>query len=143
MARHRPSAWRGRPAGAVCGIGCASRLGGAIQTAADSSREHAAAAFHVTYFLPMHCLPTGEKRPNPTRSVIYCRKDGWKYFPHWNPRVLLAGRVAARIRSGEKCSKLGLRGDAMFEVISWRTMRYRSEEHTSELQSLRHLVCRL
>src|SRR5205814_5258844 len=25
----------------------------------------------------------------------------------------------------------------------WATIQYRSEEHTSELQSLRHLVCRL
>src|ERR1022692_815405 len=75
----RPSCWTS------CGIGCASRVGGAIQTAADSSREHAAAAFHVTHFLPMHCLPTGEKRRNPTRSVIHSREHVWKCFPHWNP----------------------------------------------------------
>src|SRR5262245_65199268 len=27
--------------------------------------------------------------------------------------------------------------------IGWHTVAWRSEEHTSELQSLRHLVCRL
>src|SRR5262245_66157772 len=27
--------------------------------------------------------------------------------------------------------------------IRWNSIGYRSEEHTSELQSLRHLVCRL
>src|SRR5262245_64106421 len=31
--------------------------------------------------------------------------------------------------------------DSFADVTSWR--EYRSEEHTSELQSLRHLVCRL
>src|SRR5258705_1673681 len=29
------------------------------------------------------------------------------------------------------------------ELLAWQTKRLRSEEHTSELQSLRHLVCRL
>src|SRR5262245_65316320 len=31
----------------------------------------------------------------------------------------------------------------LFEKIGFQPVRVRSEEHTSELQSLRHLVCRL
>src|SRR5438045_9455907 len=33
--------------------------------------------------------------------------------------------------------------DTMFSFLSYEGFRQRSEEHTSELQSLRHLVCRL
>src|SRR5258705_7276218 len=33
--------------------------------------------------------------------------------------------------------------EAAIEAIRQRRLGYRSEEHTSELQSLRHLVCRL
>src|ERR1039458_3149231 len=35
------------------------------------------------------------------------------------------------------------RGSAMCTADCWTSGKYRSEEHTSELQSLRHLVCRL
>src|SRR5258705_9138939 len=42
-----------------------------------------------------------------------------------------------RVRHRERPSLLRLRRDA------WRCSCVRSEEHTSELQSLRHLVCRL
>src|ERR1039458_1223832 len=37
--------------------------------------------------------------------------------------------------------RIGTSGSASFQRV--RKSRYRSEEHTSELQSLRHLVCRL
>jgi hypothetical protein len=56
-------------------------LGGAIQTAADSSREHAAAAFHMTHFLPMYCLPTGEKRRTRPEALYIAGKTVGNYFP--------------------------------------------------------------
>src|ERR1039458_10347385 len=52
---------------------------------------------------------------------------------------------------GFQCALVALRGVAVdaSEEMLWQTLlaalfeQYRSEEHTSELQSLRHLVCRL
>src|SRR5471030_3450314 len=38
------------------------------------------------------------------------------------------------------CCRMGSRG---YDRSANQARRYRSEEHTSELQSLRHLVCRL
>src|SRR5437899_10218931 len=41
------------------------------------------------------------------------------------------------------CEKRGLLGEWLFSHLLFRDSPKRSEEHTSELQSLRHLVCRL
>src|SRR5260370_15896777 len=43
-----------------------------------------------------------------------------------------------RVLAGE-----GLRGRALLEAREWRLFLWRSEEHTSELQSHLNLVCRL
>src|ERR1035438_595902 len=53
--------------------------------------------------------------------------------------ILLTGRLAARMYPP---GGLGLRRILVPTLGSLGT-GYRSEEHTSELQSLRHLVCRL
>src|SRR5690606_41632347 len=61
-------------------------------------------------------------------------------------------RVAAR-RAGERHGQVGLvdvagadrfleRGESL-EIAAGRDLRFRSEEHTSELQSRENLVCRL
>src|SRR5947199_7807952 len=54
-----------------------------------------------------------------------------------------AGRVQCR---GDREYEFGGAGRAVASAVLGRTVRRRdsrSEEHTSELQSLRHLVCRL
>src|SRR5262245_63967521 len=46
-------------------------------------------------------------------------------------------------RAEDAAAELGMRAVLQIQVSSPRTRGPRSEEHTSELQSLRHLVCRL
>src|SRR2546429_2683593 len=47
-------------------------------------------------------------------------------------------RIAARLASEDECAALGMERPAAVLVV-----KHRSEEHTSELQSRLHLVCRL
>src|SRR5205823_11141655 len=56
-------------------------------------------------------------------------------FPAWRGR----GRLSYRPRAEER--ERELRNPALAEAT--RSARWRSEEHTSELQSLAYLVCRL
>src|SRR5258708_25048450 len=54
------------------------------------------------------------------------------------------GRLYARLRADQpEASGRRSRLSAGIERVRFRTGRFRSEEHTSELQSPDHLVCRL
>src|SRR2546422_8288365 len=54
----------------------------------------------------------------------------------WHTTVLL-------LSEGKECSDLAEAIAAIINPISKRLKKWRSEEHTSELQSRLHLVCRL
>src|SRR5262245_4920841 len=60
---------------------------------------------------------------DPTKPGVFVTRvkfsAGWKDMPHWHP------------------------DEVRTVVVLSGTFYFRSEEHTSELQSLRHLVCRL
>src|SRR5262245_63159554 len=60
---------------------------------------------------------------DPTKPGLFVSRvrfsAGWKDMPHWHP------------------------DEVRTVVVLSGTFYFRSEEHTSELQSLRHLVCRL
>src|SRR5258705_9181653 len=64
-----------------------------------------------------------------SRKVVAIYNDNWLYQGHDS---LFTG-VAQRFNDGDRVGALGNTGEKGI----------RSEEHTSELQSLRHLVCRL
>src|SRR5947199_3753583 len=66
------------------------------------------------------------------RSVGYVRGRGRRGAVDLDAGHRLRGRVAGPVRTGRGQGEVG---DT--------TTKTRSEEHTSELQSLRHLVCRL
>src|SRR5947199_5712959 len=73
--------------------------------------------------------------PRPPRSTLFPyttlfrSKDVHSHTPHWWKFYL--------------CSLIGIGVTACLFVITDYFTSTRSEEHTSELQSLRHLVCRL
>src|SRR5205814_8086839 len=54
-----------------------------------------------------------------------------------------AGVIAPRVQTSSTESTYSERGSGFSNTWSTACMKTRSEEHTSELQSLRHLVCRL
>src|SRR5205814_9710860 len=51
--------------------------------------------------------------------------------------------TTAMVRFAVQDTGVGIPGDALSLIFNAFTQADRSEEHTSELQSLRHLVCRL
>src|SRR5438045_8791628 len=57
------------------------------------------------------------------------------------PNAILNFEELSLTSSGDRISKLGLEQGTAYFDLNYR--EHRSEEHTSELQSLRHLVCRL
>src|SRR5438045_4438030 len=57
----------------------------------------------------------------------------------WSDRDSLDGTLQPRVITGSYVPLTGDYDGDGADDITW----YRSEEHTSELQSLRHLVCRL
>src|SRR5262245_65032307 len=59
------------------------------------------------------------------------------------PRVVAARRGRGAGRAPAVVSSRRARGDRARPALLRARGRVRSEEHTSELQSLRHLVCRL
>src|SRR2546422_8105148 len=62
------------------------------------------------------------------------------------PRVVLQevdDAVRRRREPADRRERLGERPDDEVDVVGQAEMRRRSEEHTSELQSRLHLVCRL
>src|SRR5258705_2899588 len=60
--------------------------------------------------------------------LFHPRRDAWSEHFRWE-QARMAGRTAV--------------GRVTIEVLRPSVAARRSEEHTSELQSLRHLVCRL
>src|SRR5438876_8921147 len=65
----------------------------------------------------------------------------WKAFAprdadHWSERISNSGGYVVAAYVGNAIA-------AILEGMRWRCRRKRSEEHTSELQSPVHLVCRL
>src|SRR5258705_8338551 len=87
----------------------------------------------------------------PPRSTLFPYTTLFRsLFPHLVPQVLgkRCARVCDRLVLAYETTQLrGKRHDPLFErrirCRRRRLLRERSEEHTSELQSLRHLVCRL
>src|SRR5438045_6590603 len=68
-------------------------------------------------------------------SILFTAGGGLQSWLAWSTRHSPGGRAswwAAVVQSA---------GTLFFNVTTYQAMR--SEEHTSELQSLRHLVCRL
>src|SRR5258705_9560064 len=61
------------------------------------------------------------------------------------PGAAIASRLYffCRIPGHTACHRIGHLFRPESDVFFWRITGHRSEEHTSELQSLRHLVCRL
>src|SRR5438045_5402621 len=59
------------------------------------------------------------------------------------PYTTLFRSLAATEPFSRRACSPGSKSDGEFDPGSGRTLAARSEEHTSELQSLRHLVCRL
>src|SRR5258705_765769 len=53
------------------------------------------------------------------------------------------GRAGARFGRGGRSKFRSIFHGVASAATPWKILRNRSEEHTSELQSLRHLVCRL
>src|ERR1035438_5174225 len=58
-----------------------------------------------------------------------------------NPRAFQAGEDKGESQSQGEGNKHRLKADALLQFVHLLDCLHRSEEHTSELQSLRHLVC--
>src|SRR5205823_8413984 len=77
--------------------------------------------------------PHGEQISFPTRrssDLIAISKNGWRFAPR--------DGAEHRLYSNASCGV-----DAARSIAVETVLRTRSEEHTSELQSLAYLVCRL
>src|SRR5205814_10307999 len=72
-------------------------------------------------------------------------REGWDFGGgHRSPVVAaLRRRGGRRVGQKDQSHRLGRRGLALCRDWLRDRGNHRSEEHTSELQSLRHLVCRL
>src|SRR5262245_65029689 len=76
----------------------------------------------------------------PPRSTLFPYTTLFRSVPDWMPPLRNQTRhAAARQHAGDAVAAT-LWNEATASPACWRA---RSEEHTSELQSLRHLVCRL
>src|SRR5262245_63241625 len=75
------------------------------------------------------CYRSVKDIPGPVDIAIFC----------------IPARFVAQVL--EECGEKGIRGAVLipsgFAEVGEAQLQQRSEEHTSELQSLRHLVCRL
>src|ERR1039458_10647805 len=83
-----------------------------------------------------------QESSSPSANLALTPPMGWNSWNKFACNVsedLIKGMADAVVKSGMK--------DAGYEYVNiddcWQVSRDRSEEHTSELQSLRHLVCRL
>src|SRR5205823_14813256 len=74
--------------------------------------------------------------PHETQHRTIAAANNWENFAFVPRMVIIAGR---------KSSDAGVRNSCIsaLEMQEFRTPASRSEEHTSELQSLAYLVCRL
>src|ERR1039458_8632291 len=85
---------------------------------------------------PLYKKPCGwmrHSRPSSAKSDIDCSR--MKYA------ICLSGMAAERFCFFRNCTAASFSLD-MNGGFPTTTLKWRSEEHTSELQSLRHLVCR-
>src|SRR5436853_5434717 len=94
-------------------------------------------------------MPLVQCRGPKIAAQIFSPTRSWKEtFMNRSGRFLVVLAVAASL-AGVGCNRLRARDQLNKGVQSYRSAQYdsaiehRSEEHTSELQSLRHLVCRL
>src|SRR5262245_52393553 len=83
--------------------------------------------------------------PESTRMAAFPARDHDAFFAHWAKiRRDPANIIRTIVFEGEVAGNIGSwpAGDKRL-LAYWIGREFRSEEHTSELQSLRHLVCRL
>src|SRR5205814_4361638 len=74
--------------------------------------------------------------------------DAQPFVDGWLPGAGLHGRIRVHallppVAANGTCLSLRILRPATHDLAALRALGVRSEEHTSELQSLRHLVCRL
>src|ERR1035438_3018756 len=79
----------------------------------------------------------------PKNTVAEVKRNGWRFAITSEKSYSATGKAMNTFV--QKCIPEGyaIDGEIAFEDFSKRPGDVRSEEHTSELQSLRHLVCRL
>src|SRR5437899_7094839 len=78
-------------------------------------------------------------RPRPPRSTLFPYTTLFRSSGVYRPRMRSQWRHAKKLES----SALAAVQETLGALRLVKAFRQRSEEHTSELQSLRHLVCRL
>src|SRR5256884_4062799 len=80
----------------------------------------------------------------PPRSTLFPYTTLFRSRSHTFRRTARASTSARRL-GGDKCTtpRRGTARGRSTCILRWRTSYRRSEEHTSELQSRLHLVCRL
>src|ERR1039458_10729808 len=91
--------------------------------------------------------PTPPPAPPVDPNVAIDTPYAWRTLPTW-PISLVVDDASPTFNQGYDVNINTLVGDrrafALAKCNAWLSDgKYRSEEHTSELQSLRHLVCRL
>src|ERR1035438_10813775 len=99
---------------------------------------------------PSHAICTFVRRLKPTRAACLSNSAvyGLRLSCSANGATACAwARSFSRVRWARSASSLPCSLDSrffrLFSRLSRKLISFRSEEHTSELQSLRHLVCRL
>ena len=83
-------------------------------------------------------LPTN-KNTNGTQGILHNGKHPNKYLDAINRRIVTADKIGGKQAVIDELQKIKNTLSSANRNASW----YRSEEHTSELQSRLHLVCRL
>src|SRR5437899_8489538 len=89
-------------------------------------------------------MPTLVATPWPSGPVVVSTPEVQRYSG-WPGHLLSSWRKRSMPSSfTESSPKVSYLGFTAFTPVKWSIeSQVRSEEHTSELQSLRHLVCRL
>src|SRR3712207_8103251 len=82
----------------------------------------------------------------PPRSTLFpyttlFRSDGYGHPAGDAALRQVADRLRSHLRAADVVARYG--GEEFMVVLAGAPMEYRSEEHTSELQSRQYLVCRL
>src|SRR5205814_10437645 len=96
--------------------------------------SHLLFLFNVTSPTHIYTLSLHDALPISTSSALSCTSTAPSSSRTCSTEVALA--IAAVIPG-----RAIIQASATCDTVTWRDQR--SEEHTSELQSLRHLVCRL
>src|SRR5262245_41166853 len=95
---------------------------------------------------PVHSLPTRRSSDLHDLAPLGTARARQASRPEAHPAAEAVDRAEADERAADRALAEEHRGDAGARKVAQRVARLsveRSEEHTSELQSLRHLVCRL